>query len=337
MKLVLKVQSDSETNPIFTLDPAETGLATFGCDGSCSHVLSDDNAILPLHFQLRCEDDVWTIQNLDAESGIKFNEEDVGPDGITIEQDGEIEVGQTTITLTIDDGGEPEKEFSESEKKQAAASLLPIAAGVAVFAATAASQRTPADVIEFNRKKCHSGMVLLEGVNTNVSPSSVAWALAQSIPLYLIADFARLQMPLPEQLEKPTFLFNWMDDDVLPHCSPTIFSPEDPVDPFEIIDEFWGKDAMLCLFSKMDKNRMATHLRAALRRDDGKSTSVPNGILGYCWPEAGRAVLASAPTKMLTPLTKDVEAFLVEGEEPEQWQVYCDADNVGAIKRVLQK
>jgi hypothetical protein len=216
----------------------------------------------------------------------------------------------------------------------AAVAAVPVAAPVPRSPAVG---RPPQGKLQFAKVKCHSPMTLFRGSESTPPPASVAWLLRQAFPMYLIADFSKLNLPLPEELEQPTFLFNWMDDDVLPHCSPVILSETDPVDPYAVIDELWSQDALMCVFTKLPKPALVKHLRAAMRRDDGESTAPPKGILGYCWPDAGRPFLSDGSAKMLDPLVNGIDAFLVESAPPDCWDVYCTNDSAKAVRAALSR
>jgi hypothetical protein len=299
---------------------------TVGRTGAAAIAIGDDFFLSRIHFSIQfdAERDAWRLRDLESRHGTLVSGERITE--VLLSEGDRFSAGKSEFVVRSL-GGEAQDEGAETAVALAAAAL---------FAATAASNRRPGAVPEYRRVKCASGLASLVGTNPDPKPASIAWLLAQQVPLYLLADFSKRSQPPPAQLNPVDFLFNWMDAEVLPHCSPVLLGPDDPIDPYEVIDEFWGRDSVLCLFSTLDKPDLMLQLRAAIRRDDGQSTNVPTGILGYCWPEAARAVLASAPQKLTDPLLNCALAVLSEAESPEVWQVFCKADDERRVRAALQ-
>lgn len=289
--------------------------------------LAQDFFLSRLHFTVRYDPskEQWYVRDLESRHGTMLNGERIS-DAALAEGDvlhagkSEFRVG-TAISNDETSGG---------------GAVAAAAAGTVLFAAVAPSTRTPPTAPQYEAVECASGLRAVTGTQTHPPPASIAWLLARKCPLFLLADFSKLSLPLPAQLEQVDYLFNWMDEDVLPHCSPVLLAPSDPIDPYEVIDAFWGQDALLCLFSTLEKPDLLLRLRAAIRRDDGTSTDVPKGILGYCWPEAARAVLESAPEKLTAPLMNSSTAILLEAEDLQRWQIFFTQDAEQNVLRALQ-
>lgn len=287
------------------------GATTVGRTDAADIQLAEDFFLSRVHFAVHYDGNEWRIRDLESRHGILLNGERVSEAALS---DGDVlQAGKSEFRIGTS--------LSEDDSVHGAAVAATAVAAV-LFTGVQASRRAPSTAPEYEPVDCPSGTKAVEGTMPDPPPAEVAWLLAREHPLFLLADFSKVSLPLPEQLKQIDFLFNWMDDDVLPHCSPVLLGPADPVDPYEVIDELWGQDAVLCLYSQLEKPELLVRLRAAIRRDDGLSTAVPRGILGYCWPEAARAVLESAPEKLTAPLMNCLTALLVESEDLQRWRVF---------------
>lgn len=296
---------------------------TFGRTGAAMVALEEDFYLSRVHFGVRYDSDqqTWHVRDLKSRHGTFLNGERIREAAVS--PGDALKAGKTEFVV------------KESQQRDSLAGAAVAGAGVALFAAIAASKRPPDGKPVYERSECPSGLVTLVGAEELPAPASIAWLLARETPLFLLADFAKSSYPLPPQLERVDYLFNWMDDEVLPFCSPILLGPDDPIDPYEVIDEFWGQTTLLCLFSDLEKQELLVRLRAAIRRDDGLSTEVPKGMLGYCWPDAARPVLEAAPERLTEPLMGTSQAVLVEAESPNCWQVFCKPDEEQLVKSGL--
>lgn len=323
MKLVLEIISGPATGRCFALP--DDRVTTFGRTDAADHSLPEDNYLSRCHFAVRFDTDenAWQIRDLESRHGTSVNGEKILETHLP--EATEITAGRTVFQtrITEDDEATPE-------------ALAATAAALAVFTAVAASNRVPARLPKFKRAKGQAGLLFYTSEDTDPSPASMAWLIAQQQPLYLIADFVKAGMPFPQQLEQREYLFNWADEEVLAEFSPVVLSPEDPVDPYEIIDGLWGKDALVCVFSNLEKEQLVAQLRCAVRADDGKSKEPPKGLAGCCWPEAARPMLATAPERFIRPLLDGGQIYLMEGEPPGVWHLAVPQEHDRAIRSLLE-
>jgi hypothetical protein len=316
---VLEVVAGQAAGRLFRCDGGRE--TTFGRTDSASVALPEDFYLSRVHFSVHYDrrSGNWIARDMKSRHGTFLN--DTRFEEITLSEGDRLKAGHSEFlvrTLGPD-------------------SAIPaVVTGAALFAALAASTRLPKDKPKFEASKGHSGLVSLLGAEPSPPPASIAWLLARQFPLFLMADFSKTDLPLPPQFKQVDYLFNWMDEQVLPFCSPILIGPSDPIDPYEVIDEFWGKAALLCLFSDLEKPELLLKFRAAIRGDDGKATTVPKGMLGYCWPDAARPVLISAPEKLTAPLMRWMRAVLVEAEPPDSWQLFCQQADESQVRSALE-
>lgn len=319
---VLEVVAGQAVGRLFRCDG--TRETTFGRTDAAVVSLPEDFYLSRVHFGVRFDQQAerWVARDMKSRHGTFLNEERITD--APLNPGDRLKAGQSEFlvrTLGADNS----------------VAVPAAAAGVALFAALAASNRKPKDKPKFERSKSGSGLMTMLSAEPAPPPASIAWLVAQQVPLFLLADFSKTSLPRPPQFEEPDYLFNWFDAQVLPHCSPMLIGPEDPIDPYEVIDEFWGQGALLCLFSELRKPDLLLQFRAAIRGDDGKSTAPPKGMFGYCWPDAARPVLDSAPEKLTEPVMRCAKVVLVEAEPPNSWQLFCKKDHEQQVRDALEK
>ena len=319
--MVLDVVSGPATGRSFRCGADQE--TTFGRTDAASNDLPEDFYLSRQHFCILYDDadQCWRVRDLESRHGTYLDGERVEEGVLT--PGAEVTAGKSVFVV-------------QSIPLSPVETAVAVAAGGALFAAVAASDRSPTKAPKYQRLKCGSGLVSLIGTESDPNSAHVAWLLARETPLFLVADFSKVSKPLPTQVEEVDYLFNWMDEQVLPFCSPVLLGPDDPIDPYEVIDEFWDEAALLCIFSDLEKDELMLRLRAAIRQDDGSSNDVPNGMMGYCWPEAARAVLESAPEKLTAPLMQCGWSVFLEAEEADRWQVFCQRDDERRVRAALE-
>lgn len=322
MKIVLEITAGPATGRCFAV--SDDQVVTFGRTEAAHHAIPEDSLLSRRHFAMRFdpEQQAWQIRDLESRHGILLYEERITEEHL--EELMEFTAGSSVFRLrsASDDDTTPE-------------ALAAAAAALTMFTAVAASRRPPGSAAKYERGRCPTGLTTCVSAESTPSPAEIAWLLAQERPLFLLADFAKAEMPFPKQLEQRQYLFNWADDEVLETFSPLLLAAEDPVDPYEIIDALWGKDALVCVFSTLDRARLLQQLRAAVRMDDGKASTTPKGLAGCCWPEAARPLLSTGPERYVNPLLDGGQWFLMEAEPPNCWHLFLPKEDDSAVRRTL--
>lgn len=324
MSLHLQITSGPEVGRMVLLDGSTP--STFGRGSAADCCLAKDEYLSREHCILECTDGQWVLRDLDSRHGTFLNDERVT--SAELSDRCRILIGESLMEVRLSE--------TRSETDTSAAVALP-AAEITREKLPRGAPPIPTVQADFSREKCTSGLSVFRGEQDDPEPAGIAWLLAEQFPMHIIADFSKLGLPLPAGLEKPDFLFNWIDAEILPECSPVVLSNSESTDPYPVIRELWGQDALLCIYSQLKKPELMSYLRAALRGDDGTSTEVPKGILGFCWPDAGRPLLGFGNDRLLSPLIGEIDAILVEAESPACWDVYCKSDDAGGVKSALSR
>lgn len=196
-------------------------------------------------------------------------------------------------------------------------------AGKSFYATKAPPPKKPAT---YTVERCDSGLTLLRGSLGEITPGELAVRLAQFCPVYLLLDFHHLGTPVPEDLRRRDYVFGWLDPPVAAGVSPLVVSQEELPHWPQLVDQAWGKDAVVCLFSRMQKGPLLEHVQAACRsRQRGGEPG--DAVMGYCWPSVLSATLAHSPAAVVQSLLAGIEAVLVELPDlPETWQVFGPAE-----------
>ncbi len=174
-------------------------------------------------------------------------------------------------------------------------------------------------------EKCDSGLTLCRGSNDEIPPADLAVLLCQSCPAYLIVDFRLLGSPPPEELGSREYLFNWLPPLAAEAASPLVVGPDDLLTWPMLIAQGWGRDAVMCLFSKQERPALLDHLRHVIHAKPEREGRA-GAILGFCWPSVASMLLAHSEPAAAQELLSDIDAVLVELPDlPETWQVYGQA------------
>jgi hypothetical protein len=194
----------------------------------------------------------------------------------------------------------------------------------------------------FTAENCDSGLTLCRGDIAALPAVEVAVRLSRCYPLSLVVDFKHLGRGRPAELTSPQYILDWLAPSAADAVSPLVIPQQDIVAWPAIIQEGWGKDAVICLFSKLGRPKLLEHVRDCCRRPGVPGARGHGSIIGYCWPSVLAPVL-SYSKDMACRFMQGIEAVLVELPDlPETWQVYggkqivFDLENAGLIREKPQ-
>ncbi|MCX7428311.1 MAG: hypothetical protein NTW96_22115, partial [Planctomycetia bacterium] len=101
-----------------------------------------------------------------------------------------------------------------------------------------------------------------------------------------------------------------------------------------LIEEGWGEDAVICLFSRQEKAAILAHLRAACR-DNSDPRGRGTASMGFCWPSVMAPLLAHYEPSFVKNLLRGIDAVLVELPDlPVTWQLYGDEKLAETLDRL---
>ncbi len=273
-----------------------------------------DGRMSSVHFGLETETAACYLRDLGSTNGTQLNDAAV-TERVALHTGDRIQSGETIFSVNVD--GEAPRQAAAHVAFRGRGDTEPV-----LLAADGESARLPRRNVEFSAETCDSGLTLCRGSVAAIAPAELAVLLSRSFPVYLIVDFRKLGTPLPEDLARPDYLFDWLDPQTAAIVSPVIVSQADLLTWPELVAAGWGNDAVICLFSKQEKPALLAHLREVLRVKP-KGPDQGGAILGYCWPSVMSMLLAHNTPGFVRHLLTGLEAVLVEFPDlPDTWQLF---------------
>lgn len=175
-------------------------------------------------------------------------------------------------------------------------------------------------------RKFDSALVALDPTEPTPGPKALCLHLAQTWPLCMLADLRRLEQTLPEDLGSPDYLLDGLPPETVQHVSPVVLLPSETSQFWPILEEGWGKDALVCLFSVQEKAALLSLLRGAAQQGAG------SGVLAYYWPSILRQILTAGTAEVLGTVIAAIDALLIESDTPGGWQLFVPDSSVDKLR-----
>jgi pSer/pThr/pTyr-binding forkhead associated (FHA) protein len=271
-----------------------------------------DGHMSGVHFALETDNAACYVKDLGSTNGTQLNGQPLS-DRRTLRNGDEIVAGETHFRVRVE--GEALEERLAAEPG--------VAAGPAVLpmppAAPAAAR--PAKVF-YTVERCETGLTLCRGNVGEIHPTDLAHLMSRTAPLFITVDVKKLGRPPPGNFACTDYLFDWLGPEAAAVVSPVLLAQQDSEDWPAVLEAGWGSDAVICFFSKQDKQGLLEHLRCCLRANRKRDERI-TGMLGICWPSVLAMLLAYGPQALVRGLVAGIEAILIELPDlPETWQVY---------------
>ncbi|MGE5194328.1 MAG: FHA domain-containing protein [Deltaproteobacteria bacterium] len=321
MRVVLRVDSGPALGRRIALTAGQK--VQVGRTEWAEFALPVDPSLSPVHFALQTDYSACYIEDLGSTGGTFLGE--IPLTERTVLRDGdEIVAGATRFVVAIEDG-------------LARETLSPVRAAPARRARRVdgipSSEPPRRPCFHCSVRTCGTGLSRYRGSADEISPADVAGRLVRWQPLHFVIDFGRAGVPPPGEPASPEALFDWLAP-AAAATLPAVMSAEGLPDWTALVEEGWGSDAVICLFSRLEKAALAEQLRRFLRAP-ARPDDPQAGILGLCWPSVLSAILEHYEADFVRSMLAGVPAVLVEPlDQPKAWQLFGGPELGDALARL---
>lgn len=275
----------------------------------CEH----DTKMSRIHFKVVTDSVGCYVEDLDSSNGTYLNGEKIANE--RLKQGDRIRAGLTTFLVQM-----------EGDKPDLTGSYV----GLGPAAAGGGSAKSKGPVL-YGRKKCQSGLIQYSVAVEAVPPAALAEQLSKTWPLYLMGDFNRMGGVKPDDLTRADLLFDWLPPPVAAEY-PVFFAQHDTAETPRLWAEFFGKDALVGIYSKANRGQILEHLRISARSRIHGDDDSP-GMFGICWPSVIGQLLPNGDEPFVKRIISGIDAILVyRPDAPERGLIFGDEKVEKALK-----
>lgn len=310
MRVILEIRTGPQAGRKIWLKRGQT--IQVGSTEDADFAVADDLDMAGLHFSLHTDQQGCFLTDLETESGTLVNGEKIR--SAQLNDGDQVQAGHTILLVSID-GARP----SDGEAAATRATPSP---------ETSRSQATsppppPGEGIPCVEDRCGSGLTMFESAAADSPASVVARQLAERSQAYVLADLTKLKKPYPADAGEPCYLLDWLVPEAQEENSPVLLSQENTPELFALVDEGWGQDGLVCLFSSLGWDDMLAQLRAASAYNPTTGVQAEREtMLAFWWPNIFRLVLTHSPPANVRQLLGEIEAVLLESPDGQKWQLF---------------
>ncbi|MFO0948995.1 MAG: FHA domain-containing protein [Planctomycetota bacterium] len=263
-----------------------------------------------VHFSLEFDGTSCHLRDLKSRNGVLLN--GARTTEAVIAPGDQIEAGKSVFSIEL---------VEQNIVAASAAAVSPVA------------EPEPAEIpplpagMKYRRTKCTSGLTCFSSVEPLTVPAKLlAFAIAKMRPLYLLVTPAKLELKIRDD-GTAGLLYDWLEPEVARGLSPIAFpagqSPIEGADAGAILDRGWGKDAIVCLYTRTPWEQVLAHLRLLIKGKELPELDPPPGqVSGFCWPRILAQLLSIRDPEIAKFYMRGIDAILIENVLPNTWQVF---------------
>lgn len=298
MRLMLKVQSDDSATPPVWLSLGQT--LTVGRTDAANLAVPSDLLLSRVHFKIVVESGACCVCDLNSSNGTFLDGKRITESQL---RDGDqIHAGETIFVVSI-----------ESVPKVA--------------------EKAHAQLGSVTAVACPSGIFQFQASQPESPPLDAIQRLAKVVPLSLLVNFSKLGLRPPAQ-PQPVYLFDWIPMPIVTQLSPVFVAAETTIESkLELIEQAWGQDAVVLIYSKWDAARLLPHLRTVARGQDAADAApIPKHMLGACYPSMIGPVVSNSDPEFARFLFSGIDALLVESPS-STWDLLAPSNFIYVLQK----
>ena len=274
-------------------------------------VVRDDQKMAGQHFALETDTRSCRLRDMAGGGATVLNGQPV-TELVVLKSGDQISAGDSRFIVQIEGGETPAATEAAPPVSANRGAVPPPMSSVAKSApapATAKPERT------FEREECDSGAWHYFGNTANCSPAELVQQLNALWPLHFMVDFRRAKAPPPPNVAELPMLFDWLGEPGR-QFSPVVLAAEALPAPDQFVQQGWGTDGLVGLFTTQSAEDVVAHLRRNVRIGSDR-------VVGICWPGILGQILSHYREDFVRKILSITATVLVEGGEAgAEWHLY---------------
>lgn len=264
----LRIMSSAEQDTLYWLGPGQS--LVFGRTPSSDVCMAFDASLSSRHFRLTCYPDRCEMEDLQSRGGTWLNGKRINQS--TIFGGDRLRAGSTELVVEV--------ECADGTLVRPDVDRIVSVPSIGEMQEFTGVQSVKANGLTSIRGKFPDALSIVD----------LFERLHQQMPLFVMLDFGRISLPLPETVDiESSQLFDWIPA-VAAARTPLLVALDELPEWQAYVEEAWGLDGLVGLQSELSKQELLSNLHERLT-ESSHGPEAAQGITGICWPSVLASVL----------------------------------------------